>query len=200
MRVRLSFLIGGIAALAISTIASVPAHAAPPPAGTPISRSMPPEQRQTQPRAQRVMRGSLIVVDADSLLARYKAGHDIHLTTENAHYDIVPDSAPGGGIESDTNGDGMVDQMYWEFSDGTWERAVDYDFDTDVDALAIDVSADDFADIQFWDNGDNSYWCYQDSDGDAVFETLQFLTRSQLDDTMPGIADFLDITFGPIND
>jgi hypothetical protein len=39
---------------------------------------------------------------------------------------------------------------------------------------------------------------YQDSDGDAVFESEQLLTRSQLKDALPGVTDFLDIKFGPI--
>ena len=39
---------------------------------------------------------------------------------------------------------------------------------------------------------------YQDSDGDAVFETEELSTRSQLEDALPGITDFLDIEFGQI--
>ena len=198
MRFRLTFLIGGIAALAVSMIAIGPAAAAPPVAGTPISRPMPPAQQQTQSRAQTAQRGSLIIVDADRLVAQYEAIHDIHLTTDDSRYHVVPDSTPAGGIKSDTNGDGIVDDIYWEFSDGTWERVVDYDFDSDADALAIDVTADGFAEIQIWDNEDGTYSVYQDSDGDAVFETEESFTRSQLDDALPGITDFLDINFGPI--
>jgi len=197
MRFRLTFLTGGAAALALSMIAIGPASAAPPNVGTPTSRPMPPIQ-QTPSRAQTAQPGSLLIVDADRLIAQYKATHDIHLTTNQSRYSYVPDSTPGGGIESDTNGDGIVDDIFWEFSDGTWERVVDYDFDADADALAIDVSADGFADIQIWDNEDGSYWCYQDSDGDAVFETEEFFTRIQLDNQLPGITDFLDINFGPI--
>lgn len=142
-------------------------------------------------------RGSLAIVDADRLIARYTEIHDIHLTTDDSIYHVVPDATPTGGIESDTNGDGIVDEIYWEFSDGTWERVVDYDFDADADALAIDVTADGFAEIQIWDNEDGTYSYYQDSDGDAVFETEEFFTRSELDDALPGITDFLDIDFGP---
>jgi hypothetical protein len=198
MRSRLTFLVGSIAALAVSMIATGPATAAPPIAETPITRPMPPPQRQAESRAQSAQRRALIIIDADRLIAQYKAIHDIHLTTDDSPYYFVPDSTPAGGIESDTNGDGIVDDIYWAFPDGTWERVVDDDFDADADALAIDVNADGFADIQIWDNEDGTYSCYQDSDGDAVFETEDVFTRSQLDDALPGITDFLDINFGPI--
>jgi len=198
MRFRLTFFIGSMAALAVSMTAIGPAVAAPPISGTEISRPTPPAQMQTQSRAQTAQRGSLIGVDADRLIARYQANHDIHLTTGDSRYRFVPDSTPAGGIESDTDFDGIVDQMYWEFSDGTWERVVDNNFDADADALAIDVTADEFAEVQIWDNEDGTYSVYQDSDGDAVFETEELLTRGQLDDALPGVTDFLDITFGPI--
>jgi len=119
MRFRLTFLIGGVVALAVSVIASAPASAAPPIAGPPISRPMPPPQQQTQSRVQMEHRGSLIIADADSILERYKAIHDNYLITDSFRYDFVPDSIPAGGIESDTNGDGIVDDIYWAFSDGT---------------------------------------------------------------------------------
>ena len=148
--------------------------------------------------AQNPQRVSLIIVDSDRLIAQYEAIHDIHLTTNDSRYHVVPDSTPAGGVESDTNGDGIVDEIYWEYPDGTWERVVDYDFDSAADALAIDVTADGFAEVQIWDNEDGTYSYYQDSDGDAVFESEESLTRSQLDDALPGISDYLDIKFGPL--
>ena len=198
MRSWLTFLFGGVAALTVSMIAIGPAGAAPPAAGTPTSRPMPPAERQTPSRAQTTRRGSLIVVDADRLIARYDALHGTHLSANGSRYQFIPDPQPTGGIESDTNGDGIVDDLFWQFSDGTWERVVDYDFDSDADALAIDVTADGFAEVQIWDNEDGTYSYYQDSDGDAVFETEESFTRSELDDQLPGIADLLDINFGPI--
>ena len=198
MRVRSTFLIGGLAALVVSMIASGPAAAAPPDTGTPISRPVP-TQRQAPSFAQTAQRSSQIIVDADRLTAQYQAIHDIQHTTDNSGFRFIPDSTPAGGIESDTNGDAIVDDIYWEFSDGTWERVVDDDFDADADALAIDVTADAFAEIQIWDNEDGTYSLYQDSDGDAVFETEELFTRHQLDKALPGITDFLDINFGPVD-
>jgi hypothetical protein len=197
MRVRRTFLIGSVAALAMSTMA-IGNAAASPSSGTPISRPIPMAQQQNQSRTQTAQRGSPSIADADRLIARYDAIHDVYLTTDDTGYRLVPDSTPDGGIETDTNGDGIVDDIYWEFSDGTWERVVDYDFDSDADALAIDVSADGFAEVQIWDNENGTYTVYQDSDGDAVFETEQQFTRGQLDDALPGVTDFLDIKFGPI--
>lgn len=198
MRLRPALVMSSVAALVISMIATGQASAAPPSVGAPISRPSPPVLQQTQSRAQTSQRRSPIIVDADRLIARYGSIHDFQLTADDSGYHFVPDSTPSGGIESDNNGDGIADDIYWEFSDGTWERAVDYDFDSDADALAIDVTADGFAEVQIWDNEDGTYVLYQDSDGDAVFETEQPLTRSQLDDALPGVTDFLDITFGPI--
>ena len=198
MRFRVTFLIGSIAALAVPMIATGPASAAPPTAVTPISWPMPP-QRQTHSPAQNPQRVSLIIVDSDRLIAQYEAIHDIHLTTNDSRYHVVPDSTLAGGAESDTNGDGIVDEIYWEYPDGTWERVVDYDFDSAADALAIDVTADGFAEVQIWDNEDGTYSYYQDSDGDAVFESEESLTRSQLDDALPGISDYLDIKFGTLD-
>jgi len=198
VRVRLTFLIGSVAALAISIIAVGHAAAAPPGGGSPISRPIPAVQQQTQSRTQTAHRGAPIIVDADRLIAHYDDIHDIHVTTDDSSYRFVPDSTPAGGIESDTDGDGIADDIYWEFSDGTWERVVDYDFDSDADALAIDVTADGFAEVQIWDNENGTYSVYQDSDGDAVFESEQLVTRSQLKDALPGVTDFLDIKFGPI--
>lgn len=198
MRLRLTFGIGGIAALAVSLIAIGPAGAAPSSPGTSISRPMPSAEQQTESRAQTAQRGSPVIVDADDLIARYDAVHDLHPTIDGSCDQPAPGSTPSGGIKSDTNWDGVVDDIYWQFSDGTWERAVDYDFDSDADALAIDVSADGFAEVQIWDNENCTYSIYQDSDGDAVFENEELMTRSQLDDALPGITDFLDIEFGPI--
>jgi len=158
---------------------------------------MPATQQPTPSRAQTAQRGALIITAADRQIAQYAVVHDIHLTAGVCDHS-VPDATPAGGIESDTNYDGIVDEIYWEFSDGTWERVLDYDFDADADALAIDVSADGFAEIQFWDNEDCTFSSYQDSDGDGVFETQELLTRGQLDVAMPGITNFLDINFGPI--
>ena len=152
-------------------------------------------QQQTQSRTQTAHRGAPVIVDADRLIAHYD---DIHVTTDDSSYRFVPDSTPAGGIESDTDGDGIADDIYWGFSDGTWERVVDDDFDSDADALAIDVTADGFAEVQIWDNENGTYSVYEDSDGDAVFESEQLLTRSQLKDALPGVTDFLDIKFGPI--
>ncbi|MET0865332.1 MAG: hypothetical protein ABWZ98_13445 [Nakamurella sp.] len=199
MHVRRTFLIGSLTALVIAMIASGPASAAAPIVGTPpVSQSTPPAVQPTRSPATAAQRVSPTIVDADQLITRVNASHAILVSANYASYLVVPDATPTGGIKSDTNDDGIVDDIYWEFPDGTWERVTDYDFDADADALAIDVTADGFAEIQIWDNEEGSYFVYTDCDGDAVFESQEFFLRSQLDDALPGLTEFLDIEFGPI--
>ena len=104
----------------------------------------------------------------------------------------------GAGIRSpyDTDEDGRVDAVVWNFSDGTFQVLVDESGDGQADALYIDTDGDGNADVQIFDNEDGSYTILQDADGDGVFENEGSMTRAELDEALPGISDLLDTQLG----
>ena len=111
--------------------------------------------------------------------------------------------APGGQdagsedpIPYDTNEDGQVDAVVWNFGDGTFQVLVDESGDGQADALYIDSDGDGNADVQIFDNEDGSYTILQDADGDGVFENEGSMTRAELDEALPGVGDLLDTQLG----
>ena len=116
-------------------------------------------------------------------------------TTDNGTTD--DGTTDDGGVVSDYDGDGVTDTVHWDFGDGTWQELWDVDGDQDADILVIDTNGDASADYAITDNGDGSYSIFVDSNGDGEWdEDSQTLTRAELDEALPGVADLLDTRIG----
>lgn len=97
--------------------------------------------------------------------------------------------------QHDLDGDGVVESLV-QFSDGSLVLVTDSDGDGGLDALLYDSNGDGKPDLSILEQRDGSYLVSADIDRDGVFELQETLTRAQLEELFPGVAEQLDAQVG----
>jgi hypothetical protein len=118
-------------------------------------------------------------------------------TGPDIYGDAYPDPTGSTPVVLDLDQNGVDDALVVDLGHGVTGIVVDVDEDGRPDVVLIDVDGDGAFETQVSPDGAGNFVIGLDEDGDGIADREQLISRDDLEQLVPGLADALDPADGP---